>query len=557
MTGLLQLISELADTVATCLLNITDLSSGLKFEGSVENDIFTQQILTEITPPPGPFRDLESNFHKALAALDTKAVVDCVHYSDLLAQQLGGKVNVTRILWNVIIEAPQDLADLIMASLTTPFDYQFIDDINGRTCLHEASIAGAQRMVDLCIRNNVQVDKCDVYGRTALHYAAMKGHSAVCEQLLDAAAVPNILDRDNYSPLVYATLKGDVSSVRVLLSKGQVPVQPSTSSGDLQPLSLASQAGHVDVVLLLLENGATSLPNSNGEYPIHLAAREGHTPICELLIQLDGWDTPDKYHEWTPLFHAARYGRTDCVHVLVAAGCRVTIKDELGHTACHYAAWYGNQACLEVLLEAIRRSPVAANVASYRTRQSPIAQGVVPSDYEIDQIPSLHLPPPIMPHRVYGHNYLVNAQYVQVSVGNSTKTSKSGSGVRLHHRLISPFFKDEYLLSATPLKLVMTAGPHVNSAPYTISLPQRSDEGYFAFQIPSLENLSLEFSVYPNFGTKTIGRAVALPSMFAKAENNQFFTLPILDNRLHVIGEVRNPFLSSTLHCLIEYFETG
>lgn len=518
-------------------MNITDLSSGLKFEGPVENDIFAQQILTEFTPPPGPFRDLESNFHKALATSDTRALVDCVHYSDLLAQQSEGKGNVTRILWNVIIEAPHDLADLIMASLTTPFDYQFIDDINGRTCLHEAAISGAQRMVALCLQNNIQVDKCDVYGRTALHYAAMKGHSSVCEQLLDANATPRILDRDNYSPLVYATLKGDVACIRVLFAKGNVLAQPPTSSGDFSPLSLAAQAGHIDVVLLLLENGATSLPNSNGEFPIHLAAREGHTRICELLLHLDGWDTPDKYHEWTPLFHAARYGRTDCVSVLVGAGCRVTIKDELGHSASHYAAWYGHQDCLDVLLSAIKASPLSTT-APRRFSRSPISEGVAHSDYEIDQIPSLYLPPPIMPHRVYGHNYLVNAHFVQLSVGHSTKGLKAKSGIRLHHRLISPFFKDEYLLSATPLKLVMTAGPHVNSAPYTISLPQRSDEGSFAFQIPSLENLSLEFSVYPNFGTKTIGRAVALPSMFINVENNQFFTLPILDNRLHIIGEV-------------------
>ncbi|KAF8974684.1 cyclin-dependent protein kinase inhibitor [Flammula alnicola] len=532
-----QLISELADTVATCLLNITDLSSGLKFEGPVENDIFAQQILTEITPPPGPFRDLESNFHKALATSDTKALVDCVHYSDLLAQQSGGKGNVTRILWNVIIEAPQDLADLIMASLTSPFDFQFIDDINGRTCLHEAAIAGAQRMIALCIENGVQVDKSDVYGRTALHYAAMKGHSSVCEQLLDAHAAPNILDRDNYSPLVYATLKGDVACVRVLFEKGKVLAHPPTSSGDFSPLSLAAQAGHVDVVILLLENGATSLSNSNGEYPIHLAAREGHARICELLLHLEGWDTPDKYHEWTPLFHAARYGRAECVRVIVDGGCRVSIKDELGHSASHYAAWYGHQACLEVILNSTEGLPTAANIP-HRFPRSPISDGTAPSEFEIDQIPSLYLPPPIMPHRVYGHNYLVNALFVQVSIGHSTKRLKENSGVRLHHRLISPFFKDEYLLSTTPLKLVMTAGPHVNSAPYTISLPQRSDEGSFAFQIPSLQDLALEFSVYPNFGTKTIGRAVALPSMFSDIENNQFFTLPILDNRLHVIGEV-------------------
>lgn len=478
--------------------------------------------------------------------------MDCIHYSDQLAQQSGGKGNVTRILWNVIIEAPQDLADLILNSLASPIDFQFIDDINGRTCLHEASIAGAKRMVSLCIQNNVSVDKCDVYGRTSLHYAAMNAHASVCEQLLNANASPNILDRDNYSPLVYATLKGDVACIRVLFEKGNIPAQSPTSSGDLSPLSLAAQAGHVEVVTLLLENGATSLPNSNGEYPAHLAAREGHAAVCQLLIHLEGWDTPDKYHEWTPLFHAARYGRAECVRIIIEGGCRVSIRDELGHCASHYAAWYGHQASLEPLLDAMKDSPATTNIP-FSTR-SPISDVGAPGEFEIDHIPSLYLPPPIMPHRVYGHNYLVNTHFVQVSIGRSTNKLKDNSGVRLHHRLISPFFKDEYLLSATPLKLVMTAGPHVNSAPYTISLPQRNDEGCFAFQISSLDYLALEFSVYPNFGTKTIGRAVALPSMFLNTKNNQSFTLPILDNRLHVIGEV-SPFVASPTSIFICFLQ--
>jgi CDK inhibitor PHO81 len=522
--------------VATCLLNITDLSSGLKFEGSAANDIFTQQILTELTPPSGPFRDLENNFHKALANSDTAALLDCIHYSDLVAQQSGGKANITRIIWNVVLEAPPTLADFILASLTSPFDFRFVDDINGRSCLHEAAIAGTQDMVALCIHNNVDVNKSDVYGRTALHYAAMKGHSTVCQQLLDAGATPNNLDRDNYSPLIYATLKGDVASVRVLLEKGMVSVQSSPQMSDFSPLSLAARAGHTDVVVLLLEHGANSLPNSNGEYPIHLAAQEGHGAICRLLLRLEGWDTPDKYHEWTPLFHAARYGRSECVRILVGGGCRVLMRDELGHNASHYAAWHGHQECLEPLLRATTDQPT--QVIQTRSSMSPASDFDTSANYvEIDAIPSLSLPPPIMPHRIYGHNYLVHSQLVQISIGHSTKKGREDSGVRIHHRLISPFFKDEYLLATAPLKLVMTAGPHVDS-PYTISLPQSSDEGTFAFQIAALRDLTLEFSVYPNFGTKTIGRAVALPSMFQNIENHKHFTLPILDNRLHLIGEV-------------------
>lgn len=535
--------------MATCLLHITDLSSGLKFEGPGANDILAQQILTEATPPSGPFRDLENNFHKALASMDTYAIKDCVHYADLLALESGGKGNVTRILWNVVIEASPDLADLILASLTTPFDFNFVDDINGRTCLHEAAIAGAPRMVSLCFENNVSVDRCDVYGRTALHYAAMKGHASVCEQLLDKGAVANLLDRDNCSPLIYATLKGDVGCVRVLFEKGKVLAQPQTTSGDHSPLSLAAQAGHVDVVVLLLEHGATSLPNSNGEYPIHLAAREGHPAICSLLLHLEGWDTPDKYHDWTPLFHASRYGHAECVNVLIEGGARLFIKDEFGHNAAHYAAWYGHQSCLDLLLDGAKDLPAQSNAPSAFSR-SPMSERASTAEFEIDHIPSLSLPPPIMPHRVYGHNYLVNTHLVQISIGRSMKNGQEG-GVRIHHRLISPFFKDEHLITTTPLKLVMTPGPYVNSAPYTISLPQRNDEGSFSFQITSLEHLALEFSVYPNFGTKTIGRAIALSSMFQTMENNQTFTLPILDNRLHMIGEV--PFRCFTTVRLTNY----
>lgn len=496
-----------------------------------------QQILSERTSFTGLFRDLEDNLHKAVASSDSTAIKDCVQYSDVLVQQNGGKTNVSRILWNVIIEAPPDMADLII-SLSSPFDFQFIDDINGRTCLHEAAIAGTLRLVNLCIANGVRVDKIDAYGRTALHYASMNGHPNVCRRLLEAEVPPNTLDMDNYTPLVYATLKGSVDCVRVFLEQGEAATQSATTTGDLIPLSLASQSGHVDVVLLMLQYGSKCVPNSNGEYPMHLAAREGHVDVCRLLLHLDGWDTQDKYHEWTPLFHAARYGHEGCVEILLEAGSRVQITDELGHLAVHYAAWYGHQTCLAALLKAATELPLLIDPASPKVA-SPMSGVEAVAESEIDLIPSLSLPPPIMPHRVYGHNYLDRNLLVQVTIGHSPRASKAISGVRLHHRFVDPAFKDDYLVASAPLKLVMTASPNVNSTPYSISLPQRRGEnGIFAFQIPSLDNLSLEFSIYPNFGTKTIGRAVALSSLFSDIENNQAFILPILDNRLHVVGEV-------------------
>ncbi|KAK7061450.1 ankyrin repeat protein nuc-2 [Favolaschia claudopus] len=534
-----QLISELSDTVAACLIDLTDLSAGLKFEGSAATDIFAQQIMNERPLQMGPFHDLENNLRKAVASSDVSSIAECVQYSDVLYQQgPGGKTNVTRILWNAIIEAPPDLANLIMASLATPFDFQFIDDINGRTCLHETAIAGALRLAQICIEKNVDVGKIDAYGRTALHYAAMNGHPDICRLLLQTEISPSVQDMDNYSALVYATLRGSEGCVRVLLDEGKVEMQTNPAAGDLIPLSLASQSGHVDVVTLLLQRGARCLPNSNGEYPMHLAAREGHAEVCRLLLHHDGWDTPDKYHEWTPLFHAARYGRGDCVRILLDAGARVRAMDELGHLAVYYAIWYGHNHCLSPLLAATPAIQAAVDPARI-PKDSPVSD-LAMTESEIDLIPSLSLPPPIMPHRVYGHNYLDKNHLVQVTIGTG-HTSSAGSdqsGVRLHHRLISPAFRNDVVMASTPLKLVITTSQEVNSGPYSIPLPQKDAKGTYTFQISSLENLSLVFSIYPNFGTKTIGRAVALPSLFKDFEKNRSFVLPILDTRLHVIGEV-------------------
>lgn len=568
-----------------------------------------------------------------MANADKAAIRSIVAYSDTLAkqEQSRNKANITRVLWRAVVDAPEELADLILetsrasssaadtgaeektTSTTTEgtgkaFDWTFVDDINGRTCLHEASITGALRLVSMCLAHDVPASAIDVYGRSAIHYAAMNGHADVCRLLLQAGVSPYVKDMENYSPVVYATLKDCVDCVRVLVEEGGVPAQPrgEEKETDLIPLSLAALAGHMDVVLLLLEHGARSLPNSNGEYPIHFAARKGHADICRLLVQPvharpnteglseggeerhEGWDKADKYNEWTPLFHAARWGHEDCVRVLLEAGARREVVDEVGCLAVHWAAWYGHMGCVELLLpkggggapgvargtkeDAASCATIGAGIGMdvrSPSEKSTGSSGLRALDSDIDLIPSLSLPPPMMPHRVYGHNYLDKQCLVQVTIGgtdhstlssptSSTSTPGSSSkdastpAVRLHPRLLGSSSLGMSLgldiptptpLSSPIFKLVMTSSPNTTSAPHSISLPiAENDVHVQTFQAPvsTLERLSLEFSLYPNFGTKTVGRAVALPSLFGKGEkeNSGRFVLPILDHRLHVIGEV-------------------
>jgi CDK inhibitor PHO81 len=474
-------------------------------------------------------------------------VRDSLKDLDKVATQDWGRMGVTRILWKAIIDAPSALADVILGSTAQPFDFTFVDDVSGRTCLHEAAMAGAPRLVSMCLKHGVAPDRTDLYGRTALHYACLLParpeseadalSAAICRQLLAAGTPADAADKDGYTALIHATQRGSVKCIRTLLEAGARAV-PHTLGGALIPLALAAQAGHLGVVHILLAHGAESVPNTNGEYPIHLAAREGRADVVRVLLQHPGWDTPDKYNDWTPLFHAARGGHVTCVEVLLQAGVRVDAVDEFGYTAEYYAAWHGHRACVDVLIDAIAhlpsRRPLAAPV-----HVSPLVQE---GRDELDAIPSLSLPPPIMPYRVYGHNYLDRVCLVQVTLGRTRSMSGGGSGggepaVQLRGRLAGA--QGAHATTAPFLKLVMSGPPEALLAPYSVALPLKEDCVAFSFQIASVEALSLEFSLYPNFGTKMVGRAIALPSMFAEVPEKQALRLPLVDQRLHVIGEVK------------------
>ena len=132
----------------------------------------------------------------------------------------------------------------------------------------------------------------------ALYYAARNGNEELVKALLDRGAPVDALGPDaagslSYiainldSPLQVAAANGNVKIVQLLLArKPWVDHRCCTSPA---ALGMATDAGHAEIVRLLLEAGADATIKGEYEYstnpetPLQVAKRKGYADIARLL----------------------------------------------------------------------------------------------------------------------------------------------------------------------------------------------------------------------------------------------------------------------------------
>lgn len=84
----------------------------------------------------------------------------------------------------------------------------------------------------------------------------------------------------------------------------------------------------------------------------------------------------------------------------------------------------------------------------------------------------------------------------------------------------------------------MTPRPDLMAIPHSVILPLADEREVFAFQVSSFDAFTLDFDLFPTFGSRAVGKAVALPSLFANLQNQGAYVLPLLDRHLKTIGEL-------------------
>lgn len=299
------------------------------------------------------------------------------------------------------------------------------------------------------------------------------------------------------------------------------------SEADHVPLNLACEHGSVAIVELLLKHGARIVPDAEGLYPQHLVARSGHTP--ELLGLLKNYgadlDQVDKLYGWTPLVHAASEGNVPCLRALLNVGADANILDEKDLPAMYYAAWEGHLECMKLLTpfnKGKAASPLAAQIGGPLAPMDGSSGGPMPMSLDPDAIPILELPPPIIPLRRYGHNFLDTKTVVQISFEENGEQP-----------LV--FFHD----SKYPAARLTISSKVSDLIPKNIMLPFQEDTRLVSFQIDNLESFTLDFDVFPTYGAKIIAKTVALPNTFrALLSSSGSCCLPLFDPRLRAIGQI-------------------
>ncbi|EGE85142.2 CDK inhibitor PHO81, variant [Blastomyces dermatitidis ATCC 18188] len=449
-----------------------------------------------------------------------------------------GADRLTRMFLAAINEYPDEVLALLLG--TGLVDVNAEDDINERNCLHEAAISGRLFVLMAGLERGVDVARSDVYGRIPLHYACMHGRVEMVKPLLDAGICTiDAMDHDNFTPLIHSIIRDQLPCVEQLLAHN-ARINPASESDHI-PLNLACQHASLPIINLLLERNAELLPDAEGLYPQHLVARSCRAPEVLLVLKSHGadLDQKDKLYQWTPIFHAASEGCVGCLRTLLECGVNPDVLDEKGLSAMYYAAWEGHLECM-ILLWSRRagskppRTPLdILNGPRFRdsgSMTSPLLaekSGGLKAGDGGDGIPLLSLPPPIIPLRRYGHNFLDTKTFIQIYFEQTLSSEPI-------------VFYQAGRYAAARLTISSKTSDLI---PRNVMLPIQDDARLVSFQIDRLDTFALEFEIFPTFGSKVIAKTVALPDVFIGGRLSEgICTLPLFDPRLRAIGEIRFKF---------------
>ncbi len=148
--------------------------------------------------------------------------------------------------------------------------------------------------------------------------------------------------------------------------------------------------------------------------------------------------------------------------------------------------------------------------------------GTANATADADGIPDLSLPPPFIPLRRYGHNFLDSKTFIQITFeGDHSDPVVFYNGGRYPAARLTISSKSSDLI------------------PRNILLPIQEDTRSISFHIDNPAVFSIDFDIFPTFGAKVIAKTTALSNVFNDRQGSAgHCCLPLFDQRLRAIGQI-------------------
>ena len=188
-------------------------------------------------------------------------------------------------------------------------------------------------------------------GKTPLSYAATSGSVGALRFLLEQPWPTKgcVRELSVQEALLSAIKSTQHDSLKVLISDRDATLNSPCLLTHEMPLEAAIKAGNVDVLELLLNEGAELARIS---YPLHCAIERGHLNMTRILSSL-ACETSSKRDPSgkSPLLLACCKGSLEIVILLLSKGCQASETDNRGTNCISWACLKGHEKVVEHLLK--------------------------------------------------------------------------------------------------------------------------------------------------------------------------------------------------------------
>jgi ankyrin repeat protein len=249
--------------------------------------------------------------------------------------------------------------------------------------LHAAALTGNEKLLRLILKAKYGSVSCHVDYERAIYYAAEGGHEDVVWFLIDRCTHFSSVLHVKSNVMIEGAKAGQVGIVRMLLDHG-IDANVTYYGDGASALQLSSSRGHLQVVRVLLENGAEArLSGQSATNPLVQASRNGHLDVMKLLLQFGSSVDIKTWNEC--LRQAVREGHLGTVRFCLESGADVSINEEtilpttsdhLGYTLLYLASLASHFDVLRLLVKEYGINPNGAGDPA-QNGESPMLTGLI------------------------------------------------------------------------------------------------------------------------------------------------------------------------------------